>query len=122
MKKNRLVVIRLLVFIFPLNWLWHVAPQAPAWSVSRNGNILEISYGSDSDYPQYAALHLDSSYLRMNYGPGSGWGTSVVLFPSFWERAVEWVHAATPGNVEELVALGDLVFARTADSVFKFNE
>lgn len=54
------------------------------WSLNEKGNILEISYGSGTYYPQYAALHLDSSYFRMNYGPSSGWGTSVILFPSFW--------------------------------------
>ncbi len=54
------------------------------WSVTLNGNVLEIAYGSDTDFPQYAALHLDSSYLRMNYGSASAWGTSVVLMPAFW--------------------------------------
>lgn len=55
------------------------------WSITQAGNILEISYGSGTDFPQYAALHLESSYFRMNYGPGSGWGTSVILLPSFWQ-------------------------------------
>lgn len=54
------------------------------WAVKQNGNVLEIAYGSGTDYPQYAALHLDSSYFRMNYGRESGWGTSVVLTPSLW--------------------------------------
>jgi hypothetical protein len=52
--------------------------------VTQNGTILEIAYGSGTNYLQYAALHLESSYFRMNYGSGSGWGTSVVLLPSFW--------------------------------------
>jgi len=55
-----------------------------SWSITRNGDILEIAYGSGTSFPQYAALHLDSSYFRMNYGPESGWGTSVILLPSFW--------------------------------------
>ena len=55
------------------------------WSVTQRGNIVEAGYGSGSDFPQYAALHTDSSYLRLNYGPGSGWGTSIILLPSFWE-------------------------------------
>jgi hypothetical protein len=55
------------------------------WSVAQRGNILEAGYGSGSDFPQYAALHTDSSYLRLNYGPGSEWGTSIILLPSFWE-------------------------------------
>lgn len=54
------------------------------WSVTRTGNVLEIAYGSGTDFPQHAALHVDSSYFRINTGPGSGWGTSVVLLPSFW--------------------------------------
>lgn len=61
------------------------SPQK-SWKVSQKGNIVRIFYGSGSDYPQYAALHLDSSYFRMNYGPNSGWGTSVILFPSFWKN------------------------------------
>lgn len=48
------------------------------WSVRQNGDIVEIAYGSGTDFPQDAALHLDSSYFRMNYGPDSGWGTSVI--------------------------------------------
>ena len=55
------------------------------WSVSQRGNIVEAGYGGEFDFPQYAALHTDSSYLRLNYGPGSGWGTSIILLPSFWE-------------------------------------
>lgn len=55
------------------------------WSATQNGNILEIGYGSGTNFLQYAALHLNSSYFRMNYGPESGWGTSVVIMPSFWE-------------------------------------
>ena len=31
-----------------------------------------------------AALHLDSGYLRLNPGAGSGWGTSLVVLPSYW--------------------------------------
>lgn len=62
------------------------ARSQPRWSARQNGDIIEIAYGSGTDYPQYAALHLDSGYLRMNYGPGSGWGTSVILLPSFWSR------------------------------------
>jgi hypothetical protein len=56
-----------------------------SWSITQTGSIVEIGYGSESDFHQYAALHPESSYFRMNYGPGSGWGTSVVLLPSFWE-------------------------------------
>jgi hypothetical protein len=65
-----------------------IAPAAPTaanfWSVTQIGSIVEVGYGSGSDFPQYAALHTDSSFLRLNYGPGSGWGTSIILLPSFW--------------------------------------
>jgi hypothetical protein len=57
------------------------------WSITRNGDTLEIAYGSGTTYPQYAALHLDSGYFRMVWGPACGWGTSVVVLPSFWEGA-----------------------------------
>lgn len=52
--------------------------------MSQNGSILQIHYGSGTSFPQYAAVHTESGYLRMNAGPGSGWGTSVVIVPSFW--------------------------------------
>jgi len=52
--------------------------------VVREGDVLRIHWGADTDFPQYAALHLDSSFFRMNYGPQSGWGTSVVLLPAMW--------------------------------------
>ena len=59
-------------------------PAAPTWSVATNNDILAVSYGTEGDSPQYAALHLDSGYLRLNTGPGTGWGTSVVVLPSLW--------------------------------------
>lgn len=55
------------------------------WSVSREGNVVEIAYGSGSHFPQFAALHLDNGFFRMNYGPESSWGTSIIVIPSFWE-------------------------------------
>lgn len=58
------------------------APVTNAWSVVQNGSVLQMSFGSGN--LQYAALHTDSGYFRMNAGAGSGWGTSVVLVPSFW--------------------------------------
>lgn len=59
-----------------------------SWSITQRGGVLEIAYGRWASYPQYAALHLDGGYFRMNYGPGSSWGTSIILPPSFWERGV----------------------------------
>lgn len=54
------------------------------WSVAQNGQVLEIAYGKDGDFPQFAALHLNDSYFRMIPTADSGWGTSVVIMPSFW--------------------------------------
>lgn len=54
------------------------------WSASQRGSIVEVSYGSGTCFPQYAALHIDCGFLRINWGPHSGWGTSLVLLPSLW--------------------------------------
>lgn len=54
------------------------------WGVTQKGSVVEIAYGEGTDFPQYAALHLNDSYFRMVYGPESKWGTSVILLPSFW--------------------------------------
>jgi hypothetical protein len=59
---------------------------APIWKITQKGTIVKIAYGSSPNFLQYAALHLKSGYFRLNYGAGSGWGTSVVLLPSFWEQ------------------------------------
>jgi hypothetical protein len=59
-------------------------PQRP-WVVTTAGGILQIAYENpDGTAPQYGALDLTSGYFRLNYGPPSGWGTSIVLLPSFW--------------------------------------
>lgn len=95
------------------------------WSVTKDGNVIEIAYGRGTDFPQYAALHLESGYFRMNYGPGSGWGTSVILLPAFWEEIhpeIEWQLVSSPDYVEELVVLDDLVFARTGEAIFKSGD
>jgi hypothetical protein len=54
------------------------------WSTTQHGQVLEIGFGQDGDFPQYAALHLDSGYLRMVYSRDVQWGSSVILLPSFW--------------------------------------
>jgi hypothetical protein len=82
-----------------------------SWSVAQRGNIVEAGYGGGSDFPQYAALHTDSSYLRLNYGPGSGWGTSIILLPSFWEAGKYYQGA--PITVAWRSELADLVFLFT---------
>lgn len=95
------------------------------WSVAKDGSVIEIAYGSGTDFPQYAALHLESSYFRMNYGPGSGWGTSVILLPAFWEETypeIEWELVPSPGYIEELTALDDIFFTRTEEAIFKSGD
>ena len=57
------------------------------WSVSRNGSVLQIGYGRGVDFPQYAALHLRTSFFRMVYSRAAGWGTSVILLPALWSKA-----------------------------------
>jgi len=59
------------------------------WNVVQEGKLVRIAYGSGVNYPEYAAFYLDSSYFRMNYGPDSVWGTSVILFPSFWKNGYQ---------------------------------
>jgi hypothetical protein len=56
------------------------------WDVTQSEQILHIAYGSSASFPEYAALHLLSSYFRLNYGPPSGWGTSIILLPVFWSK------------------------------------
>jgi len=75
----------ILIILFGLAITSGTGTAANSWSVNQNGNILEIAYGSGTNFNQYAALHLDSSYFRMNWGPDSEWGTSVILAPSFKE-------------------------------------
>lgn len=62
----------------------HLNTATNTWSVDQSGDILQIGYGSGSSFPQYAALDLSSSYLRMVYSTTSQWGTSVVLLPALW--------------------------------------
>lgn len=81
--------------------------SADEWSVTEKDNTLEIAYGSDADFPQYAVLHRESGYFRLIYGPEAGWGTSVILLPSFWTGGVyyqgepEAPLTATRETVEE---------------------
>jgi len=57
-----------------------------SWSVSQNGTLLQIAYGSGTTFPQYAALDLNSSYFRIIYSSSAGWGTSVILLPVYWSQ------------------------------------
>ncbi|RRR67973.1 MAG: hypothetical protein EI684_18200 [Candidatus Viridilinea halotolerans] len=66
-----------------------VTPQADAgpWRVIEVGEEVQIAYRQGANYPQVAVLHTSSSYFRLIPGPSAGWGTSVVLLPSFWSQA-----------------------------------
>jgi hypothetical protein len=88
------------------------APVASTWSVARNGSVLQINYGSGTSFPQYAALHTDSGFLRMNTGPASGWGTSAMLLPCVWSGGRYFQGAAVTAawRVEDT----DLVIAFSA--------
>ncbi|MCX6170197.1 MAG: hypothetical protein NTX65_12700 [Ignavibacteriales bacterium] len=86
--------------------------QTSAWSVRQNGTVLEIAYGSGTDFPQYAALHLESSYFRMNYGNNSGWGTSVILLPSFWSGGT--LHQGAPITTTWKIDGADIIISFSA--------
>jgi hypothetical protein len=62
--------------------------------VRQNGEVIEVACGTGTSFPQYAALHTATGYLRLNYGVGSGWGTSVVILPSFWVNNGSYVQGA----------------------------
>jgi hypothetical protein len=59
---------------------------ASTWDVTQSEQILHIAYGNGISFPEYAALHFPSSYFRLNFGPPSGWGTSIILLPVFWSK------------------------------------
>jgi len=89
MYPKKIFVQSLVVIIVGVISFCHAYPlraDANSWSVTNNGGILEVAYGQGTYFPQYAALHLNSGYLRLIYGPTSGWGTSVVLPPVVWEE------------------------------------
>jgi len=69
----------------PTRSLQSDAPQGFSWRFAREARIVEVGFGSGHHFPQYAAVHLDGGFLRLNSGPGSDWGSSVLLLPSFWE-------------------------------------
>ena len=60
------------------------ATSDDTWIVTPSENELRIGFGSGTHFPQYRTLHLNDSYFRLNYGPNSSWGTSIILLPVFW--------------------------------------
>jgi peptidoglycan hydrolase CwlO-like protein len=89
------------------------------WSVTQIGNDVQIAYGKGVHFPQYASLDISSSYFRM-VPPNSTWGTSVILFPCFWEKgnyyqgnlkqalSYDWHVADTDGNYLVLSFEGEI--------------
>ena len=74
--------------IFP-GTLIPVAPGSacgPYWDVVKDSqnDIIRVTYGWHGHHPEYACLHMDSGFLRMNYGPQSSWGASIIVPPCFW--------------------------------------
>jgi len=79
------------------------------WSLSRRGHVLEAGFGHGHHFPQYVAFHTDSGFLRLNCGPGSDWGTSVVVLPSFWEDGR--YHQGGPVSVASQVGRSSLILS-----------
>ncbi|MBU0650960.1 hypothetical protein KKC59_03515, partial [bacterium] len=57
--------------------------------------LLEIEYNKTN---QCAAIHKNSSYMRLTYSHESAWGTSFILFPSFWKKT--GYYQGTPISVK----------------------
>jgi hypothetical protein len=90
-------------------------PPSPtnSWSVNTSSPIWAIAYGSGSSFPQYAALDTDSGYLRLVPTTQSGWGTSVVILPSYWSGGV--YHQGAPIVASHQVSGSNLVVDFTGD-------
>ena len=73
------------------SFLFSGCTQGQTWSVTQKDNDLQIAYGRGSHLRQYASLDLNSSYFRM-VPLNCTWGTSVILFPSFWEKGASHPH------------------------------
>jgi len=81
------------------------------WFTSQSGSLLQFNYGTTNNAPQYGVLDLSSSYLRMNYGPASGWGTSIDTMPSYWSGGSYYqgygVTATTKSSGADLILTVD---------------
>jgi hypothetical protein len=71
--------------------------------------VLEAGFGHGHHFPQYVAFHADSGFLRLNGGPGSDWGTSVVVLPSFWEGGQ--YHQGAPVSVASQAHQSSLILS-----------
>jgi hypothetical protein len=99
-----------------------VPRQADSWSVTQRGSIVEVGFGHGVDFPQYAAVHTNDGFLRLNCGPGSGWGSSIILLPSFWENGRYYQGAQI--SIAWLVDVTDLVmsFSGSLSNIRAFGE
>jgi hypothetical protein len=94
-----------------------LSPPTPmpsdSWSVDTSSPVWTISYGSGISFPQYGALDTGSGYLRLIPNAQSGWGTSVVIIPSFWSGGA--YHQGSPLVVSHQVTGSNLVLDFTGD-------
>jgi len=88
-----------------------------SWSVSTNGNLLQVGYGSNGSWPLYAVFYLNSSYYRLNPGPGSGWGTSMILQPCYWSKGVLYQGGPMTGTWQTVSQNLQLNFAGTVGAL-----
>jgi uncharacterized repeat protein (TIGR01451 family) len=109
--RKLIFVVSLLVLAFAIFSQPVLGVSTGTWHVKKIGNELRIHYGSGTNFPQYAVLHLDSGYFRLNYGPNSGWGTSIVLPPSFWSNGV--YYQGTPVNASWRIESSKLIISIT---------
>lgn len=93
---------------------WYVT-----WSPDRK--IIQISYGYETDNPQYAAIYPNDGILRMNYGPHSDWGSYIFFIPSYWENTIiaTWDNISPPGYVKQLISYNNDIYALTKDTLYK---
>ncbi|MCI4627022.1 MAG: hypothetical protein L3V56_13835, partial [Candidatus Magnetoovum sp. WYHC-5] len=96
-KKGICFLLMVALFVFSLSVedsCGSESDDSNVWSYNNKDkdNTLEIYYKFNGTTPQYAVIDLDDSYFRMVYntnsGANSGWGTSVILFPSFWTKGI----------------------------------
>jgi hypothetical protein len=79
------------------------ACSGPQWLADESNNPIVLGFGSGASFPQFAAIDASSSYARFVYGPSAGWGTSIILAPSFW-TSDEIYHQGTPIDVQNQIA------------------
>ena len=98
------------------------SPEVCSWSLSRRGHLIEAGFGRGHHFPQYVAFHVDSGFLRLNGGPGSDWGTSIVVLPSFW--AGGRYHQGGPISVGWQASLSSLIlsFSGSVSSLLVYGE